>query len=132
MSMSDPISDLLTRIRNGYSAQKSSLSVPYSREKKAVLDTLQREGYIRSSSVQEVRKGIQSIQVELKYHEGRPVIEKIKRISKPGRRVYSSIQDLGAYYNGLGIYILSTQKGVLSNSEAKVQNVGGEIICSVF
>jgi small subunit ribosomal protein S8 len=132
MSMSDPIADLLTRIRNGYSAKKSGLSLPYSGIKKAILDTLEREGYVRSSSIKEVRKGIKAIDVELKYHEGAPVVSEIKRVSKPGRRVYSSVEDLSHPYNGLGIYILSTQRGILSDSEARAQNVGGEIICSVF
>jgi small subunit ribosomal protein S8 len=130
--MSDPISDLLTRIRNGYSSKKEVLSVPYSDIKKAIVDTLEREGYIRTSSTREVRKGIKAIDVQLKYYEGLPVVSEITRVSKPGRRVYSAIEDLGHPYNGLGIYILSTQKGILSDSEARAQNTGGEIICSVF
>lgn len=132
MSMSDPLSDMLTRIRNGQRAGKSSISSPASRLRQNVLGVLKREGYIRDYEQHEVRPGISEIEIQLKYHEGEPVIREISRISTPGRRVYSKIKDLGRVYNGLGISILSTPRGVLSDSEARDQNVGGEILCEVF
>lgn len=132
MSMSDPIGDMLTRIRNGQSAGKSVVSSPASRFRSNVLDVLQREGYIRSFSSHDVRPGIKELKIELKYHEGEPVITEIKRISRPGRRVYYGISDLPRVYNGLGIAILSTPRGVLSDNEARTQNVGGEVLCHVF
>jgi len=132
MSMSDPLSDMLTRIRNGQRAGKSSISSPASRLRQNVLGVLKREGYIRDYEQQEVRPGISEIEIQLKYHEGEPVIREISRVSTPGRRVYSKIKDLGRVYNGLGISILSTPRGVLSDSEARDQNVGGEILCEVF
>ncbi len=132
MSMSDPIGDLLTRIRNGQRASKAAIVSPASRQRSNVLEVLKREGYIRAYSESEPDTGFSELSIELKYHEGEPVIREIKRISKPGRRVYSKIKDLPRVYNGLGISILSTPRGVLSDSEARVANVGGEVLCKVF
>jgi small subunit ribosomal protein S8 len=132
MSMTDPLGDMLTRIRNGQRARKNVISCPASRLHRNVLDVLKREGFIRGFEESEVRPGISQIHVELKYHEGDPVIRHLSRISKPGRRIYSGVRDLGRVYNGLGIAILSTPRGVLSDAEARAQNVGGEILCEVF
>jgi len=132
MSMTDPLGDLLTRIRNGQRARKDSVLSPASRLRGNVLEVLKREGYIRGFSEKELRPGIAEISIELKYHEGDPVIREISRVSKPGRRVYSGIKDLPRYYNGLGIAILSTPRGVLSDTEARAENVGGEVLCQVF
>ena len=132
MSMTDPLGDMLTRIRNGQRARKNTISSPASKLRSGVLDVLKREGYIRGYSQQELRPGISEISIELKYHEGDPVIREIKRVSTPGRRVYSGIKDLTRVYNGLGIAILSTPRGVLSDSEAREGNVGGEVLCQVF
>ena len=132
MSMSDPLGDMLTRIRNGQSAGKSVVSSPASRLRSNVLEVLKREGYIRDYSSVEVSKGISELKIELKYHEGAPVISQIQRVSRPGRRVYSGIKELKRVYNGLGISILSTPRGVLSDNEARDANVGGEVLCMVF
>ena len=132
MSMSDPLGDMLTRIRNGQSAGKSVVSSPASRLRSNVLEVLKREGYIRDYSAVEVRTGVSELKIELKYHEGAPVIQQIQRVSRPGRRVYSGIKELKRVYNGLGISILSTPRGVLSDNEARDANVGGEVLCMVF
>jgi small subunit ribosomal protein S8 len=132
MTMTDPLSDLLTRIRNGQRAKKSVVTSPASKLRANVLEVLKREGFIRGFSEREVRPGVSEIEIELKYHEGQPVIREINRISTPGRRVYSAVKDLPRFYDGLGIAILSTPRGVLSDSEARDQNVGGEILCQVF
>ena len=132
MTMSDPLGDLLTRIRNGQRAHKSAIESPSSRFRSNVLEVLQREGFIRGYSETELKTGISELRIELKYHEGEPVIREIHRVSKPGRRVYSKIKDLPSVYNGLGISILSTPQGVLSDSEARAANVGGEVLCTVF
>ena len=123
MAMSDPLGDMLTRIRNGQSARKSVVSSPSSRFRTNVLEVLKREGYIRNYSSVDVRPGIKELQIELKYHDGQPVISEIQRVSRPGRRVYYGIRDLPRVYNGLGIAILSTPRGVLSDSEARTANV---------
>ena len=132
MTMSDPLGDMLTRIRNGGQARKKTVASPESRFRKHVLDVLKREGYIRDYTSSEIRPGVRELTIELKYHGGKSVITEIKRVSRPGCRVYSAIDDLGRVYNGLGISILSTPKGVLSDSEARDANVGGEILCQVF
>ncbi len=132
MSISDPLSDMLTRIRNGQRARLDIVSSPTSRLLANVLDVLQKEGFIRGYNRRDVRKGIGEIEIELKYHEGEPVIREIRRVSKPGCRVYSGIQDLSKVYGGLGISILSTPKGVMSDHEARVAHVGGEVLCQVF
>jgi small subunit ribosomal protein S8 len=132
MTMSDPLGDMLTRIRNGQRAHKSAIESPASNFRSNVLEVLQREGYIRGYSQSEMKTGISELRIELKYHEGEPVIREIHRVSKPGRRVYSKIKDLPRVYNGLGISILSTPRGVLSDTEARAANVGGEVLCTVF
>ncbi|MDP7650959.1 MAG: 30S ribosomal protein S8 [Rhodospirillales bacterium] len=132
MSMSDPMGDMLTRIRNGQRARKNTVVAPSSRFRSSVLEVLKREGYIRGYSELETRPGISEIKIELKYHEGDPVIREIKRISTPGCRVYSKIKDLPRIYNGLGISIISTPRGVMSDAEARAANVGGEVLCRIF
>jgi len=132
MTMTDPLSDLLARIRNGQKAKKGTVTSPASKLRANVLEVLKREGFIRGYSEREVRPGVSEIEIELKYHEGQPVIREINRVSTPGRRVYSAIKDLPRVYDGLGISILSTPRGVLSDSEARDQNVGGEVLCQVF
>lgn len=132
MSMTDPLGDMLTRIRNGQRARKGAVLAPASKLRQNVLDVLQREGFIRGYSEHEVRPGVRELRIELKYHEGEPVIREISRVSKPGRRVYSSIKDLPRVYNGLGVAILSTPRGVISDAEARDAHVGGEVLCKVF
>ena len=132
MSMSDTLGDMLTRIRNGQTANKSVVDAPASRFRGNVLDVLKREGYIRNFSQIEKRPGINEFKIELKYYDGKPVISEIKRVSTPGRRIYSSIKDLPKTYNGLGISILSTPRGVMSDNEARAAKVGGEVLCQVF
>lgn len=132
MSMSDPIGDLLTRIRNGLMRGKSKISAPNSKLRQRVLDVLQAEGYIRGYSQVDFGDGKSDLEIELKYHEGTPVIREITRISKPGRRVYSSVRNIPFVANGLGIAILSTPKGVMADHEAREQNVGGEVLCRIF
>jgi small subunit ribosomal protein S8 len=132
MAMSDPLGDLLTRIRNGQQANKKSIQAPSSRLHRNVLAVLEREGYIRGYTDRELRKGVREVEIELKYAEGTPVIREISRVSTPGRRVYSKIRELPRVYNGLGITILSTPQGVLSDAEARAANVGGEVLCRVF
>ncbi len=130
--MSDPLSDMLTRIRNGQRARKNSVTAPASKLRAGVLEVLKREGFIRGYSQYDLRPGLSELKIELKYHEGDPVIRQIDRVSTPGRRVYSKIKNLSRIYNGLGISILSTPRGVLSDSEARAANVGGEVLCQVF
>lgn len=132
MAMSDPLGDMLTRIRNGQHAHKNTISSPASNLRTNVLEVLAREGYIRGYSRSNVRVGVDELMIELKYLDGEPVIREIARVSKPGRRVYSKIKDLPRQFGGLGISILSTPRGVLSDAEARAQNVGGEILCRVF
>jgi small subunit ribosomal protein S8 len=124
--------DMLTRIRNGQRAMKENVDVPSSKVKEAVLAVLQSEGYIRGFSRRDIREGIAMLNVELKYYEGQPVIKMIQRCSKPGRRVYVQSSEIKPVANGLGINILSTSSGIMSDVEARRQNVGGELICSVF
>lgn len=131
MALSDPLGDLLTRIRNGQRIGKSKITTPASKLRANVLEVLKREGYIRDyRSAQDL--GMPVLEIELKYHDGLPVIREIARVSKPGRRVYSKIKELPRYYNGLGIQILSTPRGVLSDNEARAANVGGEVLCRVY
>jgi small subunit ribosomal protein S8 len=132
MSLSDPLGDLLTRIRNAQRARQTRCLAPASRLRTDVLEVLKREGYIRAWHVEDVRPGIRNIAIELKYSEGEPAIKEIHRVSKPGRRVYSKIAELSRFYSGLGISILSTPKGVMSDHEARTANVGGEVLCRVF
>ena len=132
MSMSDTLGDMLTRIRNGQTTNKKVVDAPASRFRKNVLEVLKREGFIRNFEEKEMRPGINFFEIELKYYNGRPVISEIKRVSKPGRRVYSSIKNLQKTYNGLGISILSTPRGVMSDNEAREANVGGEVLCTIY
>lgn len=133
MALSDPLGDMLTRIRNGQKARLDSVQSPASKLRASVLDVLKREGYIRGFSEQQSEVGpFQEFRIELKYHEGEPVIREISRVSKPGRRVYSKVADLPRVYNGLGISILSTPRGVMSDGEARAAKVGGEVLCRVF
>lgn len=132
MAMSDPLGDMLTRIRNGQRARKSVIVSPASNLRANVLEVLKREGYIRSYKRDEKADYDQRLVIELKYFEGEPVIREVQRVSKPGRRVYSKIADLKPTYNGLGISILSTPRGVMSDKEARQAHVGGEILCTVL
>jgi small subunit ribosomal protein S8 len=132
MTMSDPIGDMLTRIRNGQRAHQAVVAAPASKMRANVLEVLQREGYIRGFSREQVRPGIAELKIELKYVDGEPVIREIARVSKPGRRIYSRLSDLPRFYNCLGIAILSTPRGVMSDGEARAAKVGGEVLCRVF
>ena len=131
MSMNDPLGDLLTRIRNAQMRNKSKVSSPNSRLRERVLEVLKSEGYIRGYAVVE-REGRSEIEIELKYFDGEPVIREIERVSKPGRRVYTSVRNLPRINNGLGVAIVSTPKGVMADHDARDANVGGEILCTVF
>ena len=132
MTMSDPLGDMLTRIRNGQRARQAVVSSPASKFRANVLEVLKREGYIRGFTSEYVRTGVAEIKIELKYVDGEPVIREIARVSKPGRRIYSGIVDLPRFYSGLGIAILSTPRGVMSDNEARAAKVGGEVLCQVF
>ena len=132
MSMSDTLGDMLTRIRNGQTTNKKIVDAPASRFRKNVLEVLKREGFIRNFEEKEMKPGINFFEIELKYYNGKPVITEIKRVSKPGRRVYSSIKNLQKTYNGLGISILSTPRGVMSDNEAREAKVGGEVLCTIY
>ena len=132
MALSDPLGDMLTRIRNGQKAGKATIISPASKLRASVLDVLKREGYIRGYQQGDDESGRIELRIELKYHEGHPVIREISRVSRPGRRVYSKVAELPRVYNGLGISILSTPRGVMSDNEARAANVGGEILCRVF
>jgi len=131
MAVTDPLGDMLTRIRNGQQARKDSVLSPASKLRTRVLDVLQREGYIRGYTDEQIG-AVPSIRIELKYFEGQPAIQHVARVSKPGRRVYSGAKELPRVRNGLGITIVSTPKGVLSDAEARQQNVGGEVLAEVF
>ncbi len=131
MAVTDPLGDLLTRIRNGQRARKDSVLSPASKLRVRVLDVLQREGYIRGYSEEEMGPA-KGVRIELKYFEGQPAIKHVARVSKPGRRVYSGSTELPRVMNGLGITIVSTPRGVLSDAEAREQNVGGEVLAEVF
>jgi small subunit ribosomal protein S8 len=132
MSLSDPLGDMLTRIRNAQRSRHSTCVSPASKLRANVLDVLRREGYIRGFAAEELRPGVAQLRIELKYTEGEPVIKEIHRVSKPGRRVYSKIRELPRVYAGLGVSILSTPRGVMSDAEARAANVGGEVLCRVF
>ena len=132
MAMTDPLGDMLTRIRNGQRAGMQNVSCPASKLRANVLEVLKREGYIRGFTSANGGEVAAQFMIELKYNEGSPVIREINRISKPGRRVYSKIADLPRVYNGLGISILSTPRGVMSDNEARAANVGGEVLCRVY
>ena len=132
MTMSDPLGDMLTRIRNAQMRKTSKVSTPGSQLRRNVLDVLQAEGYIRGYSQTDFDNGRSEFEIELKYYDGEPVIREIERVSRPGRRVYASVKNIPRVANGLGVSILSTPKGVMSDAEARDQYVGGEVLCRVF
>ena len=132
MSLQDPLSDLFSRIRNAQMRNKPIVSSPVSKLRENILDVLKKEGYIRGYSITKHSTGREELDIELKYDDKGPVISNITRISKPGRRVYSGVERIPFIHNGLGISIISTSKGVMSDNEARQQKVGGEIICKVF
>ena len=132
MTMTDPLGDMLTRIRNGHMAKKALVECPMSKLRAAVLTVLKKEGFIRGYSIKTNDNKKDFLIIELKYFEGKPAIKEIKRASKPGLRLYSSMKDMPLNYGGLGISIVSTSKGLMSDHEARSANIGGEILCSVF
>jgi len=132
MNINDPVGDMITRIRNAYMRGKETVDSPCSNLRINVLEVLRDEGFIRGYSQTDFDSGKSEIQIDLKYHEGESVIKEINRISKPGRRVYSSVDSMPLVRNGLGISVISTSKGVMSDKNARTNNVGGEILCVVF
>lgn len=130
--MNDPLGDMLTRIRNAQLRGKSSVVTPASKVRAWVLDVLAEEGYIRGHESTQDERGHPAIRIELKYHDGIPVIRELKRVSKPGRRVYMAARDLPQVRQGLGVSIVSTPRGVMSDAAARQANVGGEVLCTVF
>ncbi len=132
MAMNDPLGDMLTRIRNAQMRRRPKVSTPASKLRASVLDALTEEGFIRGYARVEQKGAVPEFEIELKYFNGQPAIKEITRVSKPGRRVYSPVKDIKSVANGLGVSILSTPKGVMSDVRAKEENVGGEIICNVF
>ena len=132
MTFVDPIGDMLTRIRNGQMRSLNKISIPFSVFRSEILEVLKKEGYIINFSIDKGENNKKLLLVDLKYYEGQPVIREIKRISKPGRRVYSRATSIPRVHNGLGLAILSTSKGVMSDTDAMKNNLGGEIICKVF
>jgi small subunit ribosomal protein S8 len=132
MTMSDPLGDMLARIRNGQMAQKSVIECPYSKLRENVCKVLVEEGFIRAYKVQEHEGNKKTMTIELKYAEGRGAIRKLDRVSKPGRRIYKNVKEMPRFYNGLGILVVSTPKGVMADHKAREANVGGEVLCQVF
>lgn len=132
MSMSDPLGDMLSRIRNGQMANKKVIECPFSKIRANVCAVLKDEGFIREFTEEERENNKKVIKIELKYAEGRGVIRQIDRVSKPGRRVYTSMKSMPRFYNGLGILVVSTPKGVMPDYKARAANVGGEVLCQVF
>ena len=132
MSMNDPLGDMLARICNGQNAHKPFILVPFSKLNESVVKVLIDEGFVRGYKINDLGNAKKDLQVELKYDSGQPVIRELKRISTPGRRVYTQIKGFKQFYNGLGIKILSTPQGVMSDHKAKAANVGGEVLCQVF
>ena len=132
MSMNDPLGDMLTRIRNSQLRGKSTVKTPASTLRARVLDVLLSEGYIRGYEKAATANGQGEFTISLKYYEGTPVIREVKRVSKPGRRVYTGVKDIPTVRNGLGVSIVSTPKGVMSDANARAANVGGEVLCTVF
>lgn len=132
MAMSDPLGDMLTRIRNAQNEGHKIVKCPSSKFRASVLDVLERQGYIRGYKVVKDDAGHPSLNIELKYAEGQPVIQKLKRVSSPGRRDYKKVESLTPYRNGLGIKIVSTSRGLMTDHEARQANVGGEVLCEVF
>ena len=132
MAMNDPLGDMLTRIRNAQLRGKSTVSTPASKLRAWVLDVLASEGYIRGYEKNDTTNGQGELVISLKYFEGTPVIRELKRVSKPGRRVYMGVKEIPTVRNGLGVSIVSTPKGVMSDANARAANVGGEVLCTVF
>ncbi|CAH1669224.1 MAG: 30S ribosomal protein S8 [Chelatococcus sp.] len=132
MSINDPLGDMLTRIRNAQMRRRGKVGTPGSKLRARVLDVLQQEGYIRGYSTTEYGNGRTEFEIELKYFDGTPVIRSIQRVSKPGRRVYASVDNMPRVADGLGITILSTPRGVMADHQARENNVGGEVLCKVF
>tara|TARA_B100000965_G_scaffold137244_1_gene114161 strand:- start:3766 stop:4164 length:399 start_codon:yes stop_codon:yes gene_type:complete len=132
MTLTDPIGDMFSRIRNGQMRSLSSIDIPSSNFRKNILKILKEEGYIKDFFIEKTENNKITLKINLKYYEGYPVIKEIKRISKPGRRVYSRATSIPRVMNGLGLAILSTPKGVMTDTEARKNNIGGEIICRVF
>lgn len=130
--MNDPIGDMLTRIRNAQMRGKSVVETPASKLRGWVLDVLADEGYIRGYEKCDGKDGHPALRIELKYYEGAPVIRELKRVSKPGRRVYMGVKDIPSVRQGLGVSIVSTPKGVMSDANARAANVGGEVLCTIF
>jgi len=132
MAITDPIGDLLSRIRNGQLRGLAKIKSPNSRLRARLLDVLQAEGYIRGYAEVEFKTGARELEIELKYHEGHPVIRELKRVSTPGRRVYASVKELKPHRQGLGVSIVSTPQGLMTDTTAREKNVGGEVLCQVF
>lgn len=132
MTMSDPLGDMLTRIRNGQQARKAVIGCPWATLRENVCKVLQDEGFIRGYKVVDLDGNKKELQIELKYDQGEPVIRELKRISKPGRRIYAKIKDLQPFYNGLGVSVISTPHGVMTDHKARNENVGGEVLCQIF
>lgn len=132
MTMSDPLGDMITRIRNGQQARKKIVDCPFSKIRENVCNVLQDEGFIRGVKVVDLDGNKKSLHIELKYSDGDGAIREIDRVSKPGRRVYSSVSAMPRFYNGLGLFVVSTPRGVMSDHKAKAANVGGEVLCRVF
>jgi small subunit ribosomal protein S8 len=132
MSINDPLGDMLTRIRNAQMRRRGKVGTPGSKLRARVLDVLQQEGYIRGYTTTEYGNGRTEFEIELKYFDGTPVIRSIQRVSKPGRRVYASVDTMPRVADGLGITILSTPRGVMADHQARENNVGGEVLCKIF
>ena len=132
MAMSDPLGDMLTRLRNGQNAGHTHIDCPYSKLRENVCKVLEEEGFIRGYTLEEREGNKKFLQVQLKYAEGKGVIQEIDRVSKPGRRIYKGSKDMPYFYNGLGILVVSTPKGVMTDHKARAANVGGEVLCRVF
>jgi len=132
MAMNDPIGDMLTRIRNAQQRRRPKVLTPASNLRGRVLDVLTQEGYIRGYSKVKPEGGHDQFEIELKYFNGQPAIKDIERVSKPGRRVYAPVKELAPVANGLGVAIISTPKGVMSDNKAREENVGGEVLCNIF
>ncbi len=132
MTMSDPIGDMLTRIRNGQKAGMKKILCPFSSMRASVLNVLKESGFIRDYKEQLAETGHKELSIELKYDAGQPVIRELRRVSKPGRRIYTAAREMPRFYNGLGVTIVSTPQGVMDDQKAREQNVGGEVLCQVF
>lgn len=132
MSMNDPLGDMLTRIRNAQMRSKSTVNTPASKLRGWVLDVLAAEGYIRGYEPKNDSGGKPGFEISLKYFDGEPVIREVKRVSTPGRRVYASVKEIPQVRNGLGVSIISTSKGIMTDTRARAENVGGEVLCTVF